>query len=168
MLALRYLKIFVVLLAGLFGFFVVLGNLLDYDSNYQFVKHVLSMDTTFEGNKLMWRAITSPNAHMVAYWILILLEVIFTLTALFGAYHMLLNSKQSGLKFNEAKRYGYYAFFLGFIIWFLGFIVIGNEWFAMWQSESWNGKDTAMNIVLLWTVFALLLALKDDDLQAKE
>lgn len=32
-----------------------MGNLRDYDSNYQFVKHVLSMDTTIEGNALMWR-----------------------------------------------------------------------------------------------------------------
>ena len=37
-------------------------NLVDYGSNHEFVKHVLSMDTTFPGNKLMGRAITNPAA----------------------------------------------------------------------------------------------------------
>lgn len=167
MLALRQLKIFVVFAAGLFGLFVLLGNLVDYNSNFQFVKHVLSMDTTFEGNSLMWRAITTSGLHTFAYWILIILEAIFTCTALHGAYRMWINRKSSGEIFNDSKRFGYYAFMLGFIIWFLGFVVVGSEWFAMWQSEIWNGKDTAMGIVTLWTGFAILLALKDDDLPSQ-
>lgn len=31
----------------------------------------------------------------------------------------------------------------------------------MWQSSSWNGKDTAMNISMLWGVFAVLLAMNE-------
>ena len=40
------------LLAGvaLFYTLVVFNNLTDFNSNYQFVRHVLSMDTTFPGN----------------------------------------------------------------------------------------------------------------------
>lgn len=53
---------------------------------------------------------------------------------------------------------------LGFAIWYLGFIVIGSEWFAMWQSQIWNGKETAMDITIVWIGFAILLALKDEDL----
>ena len=47
---LRTLQSLTLFLAGLFGLFVFAGNLMDYNSNYQFVQHVLSMDTTFEGN----------------------------------------------------------------------------------------------------------------------
>lgn len=38
-----------VMVAGLAGFagLVALNNLVDYGSNYAFVRHVLSMDTTF-------------------------------------------------------------------------------------------------------------------------
>ena len=50
---------------------------------------------------------------------------------------------------------------MGFLIWFIGFIVIGSEWFAMWQSSTWNGKDTAMPLAILWAGFAVLLALSD-------
>ena len=50
------------LLAGIALFYtlVVFNNLTDFDSNYQFVRHVLMMDTTFPGNHGMWRALPSP------------------------------------------------------------------------------------------------------------
>jgi len=34
---------------GVFGLLVALNNITDYGSNYAFVRHVLSMDTTFPG-----------------------------------------------------------------------------------------------------------------------
>lgn len=162
--ALRLLKITVLLFAGLFGLFVFAGNLMDYNSNYEFVHHVLSMDTTFEGNALMWRAIESSGLQTIAYWGLIIAEGIFSLLALIGVYHMLKNLRAPGRDFNKAKSFGFYAFMLGFAIWFLGFVVIGSEWFAMWQSQIWNGKETAMDITTVWVGFAVLLALKDEDL----
>lgn len=163
--ALRLLKVFVVLLAGLFGLFVVLGNLMDYNSNYEFVHHVLSMDTTFEGNALMWRAIDSPMLHTIAYWGLIIAEGIFSILAFIGVFNMLKKLKSSAREFNKAKAFGFYAFMLGFAIWFLGFVVIGSEWFAMWQSQAWNGKETAMGISTLWAGFTIILALRDDELE---
>lgn len=164
--ALRLLKTVTLLLAGLFGFFVFAGNLMDYNSNYEFVHHVLSMDTTFEGNSLMWRAFESTTVHTIAYWGLIIAEGIFSVLAFIGVYHMLKNIKAPGRKFNQSKSFGYYAFSLGFAIWFFGFVVIGSEWFAMWQSQIWNGKETAMDITSVWIGFAILLALKDEDLDA--
>ena len=46
---------------------VVFNNLTDYDSNFQFVRHVLQMDSTFRQTEGMWRAINSPALHHVAY-----------------------------------------------------------------------------------------------------
>lgn len=59
-----------VLTAGLALYYtlVVLNNLTDYDSNYQFVRHVLTMDATFAGNHLMWRAIRSPTVHTAFFY----------------------------------------------------------------------------------------------------
>jgi predicted small integral membrane protein len=37
-----------------------------------------------------------------------------------------------------------------------GFIVIGGEWFAMWQSTQWNGLQPALQNTIL-AAFALLL-----------
>ena len=39
----------------------------DYGSNYEFVRHVLMMDSTFRGNHGMWRAVNSPLVHTAFY-----------------------------------------------------------------------------------------------------
>jgi predicted small integral membrane protein len=146
-------------LAGAFGLFVFMGNLMDYDSNFQFVKHVLSMDTTFEGNSLMWRAIDNTAIHHIAYIGLIIAEGIFAALALTGAVKLFLRRNGDAASFDQARIWGYGAYALGLLIWFGGFIIIGSEWFAMWQSSIWNGKDTAMGIATLWAAFAVILAL---------
>src|ERR1700744_5647772 len=63
MIATRYAKIIMMIGLGLFGLIVALDNVIDYGTNFAFVQHVLSMDTTFPGNALTWRAITSPPLH---------------------------------------------------------------------------------------------------------
>ena len=158
---LRLLQAFTLFSAGLYGLFVLMGNLMDYDSNYQFVKHVLSMDTTFEGNALMWRAITVPWIWTVGYIGIILAEAVFAALGLIGGIKLFLRRDADAATFNRAKSWGYGAYGVGFLIWFIGFIVIGSEWFAMWQSSTWNGKDTAMPLAILWAGFAVLLALGD-------
>ncbi len=158
---LRLLQAFTLFSAGLYGLFVLMGNLMDYDSNYQFVKHVLSMDTTFEGNALMWRAITVPWMWTVGYIGIILAEAVFAALGLIGGIKLFLRRDADAATFNRAKSWGYGAYGVGFLIWFIGFIVIGSEWFSMWQSSTWNGKDTAMPLAILWAGFAVLLALSD-------
>ena len=46
---------------------VVFNNITDYGSNYEFVRHVLMMDSMFPGNRGMWRAINTPGLHTVSY-----------------------------------------------------------------------------------------------------
>lgn len=160
---LRLLQAFTLFCAGLFGLFVFLGNLMDYDSNYQFVKHVLSMDTTFEGNALMWRAITVPWVWTVGYIGIIIAEGVFAALGLIGGVKLFLRRDADIARYDAARGWGYATYAVGFVIWFIGFIVIGSEWFAMWQSSSWNGKDTAMPLAILWAGLAVLLALNEPE-----
>ena len=37
-----------------------------------------------------------------------------------------------------------------------GFMAIGGEWFAMWQSEDWNGLDAALRVFVLSGVVLLV------------
>lgn len=164
---LRVLQAFTLFAAGLYGLFVFAGNLMDYDSNYQFVVHVLSMDTTFEGNALMWRAIDSPAIHTIAYIGIILAEGVFAALGLIGGVRLFLLRNANFSTFDKARIWGYAAYALGLVIWFIGFIVVGSEWFAMWQSSSWNGKDTAMPLAMLFTGFAVLLALNGPETVAE-
>ena len=155
----RIVQAFVVLAVALYATFVCLGNLMDYNSNWEFVKHVLSMDTTFKGNDLMWRAITSHGLQTVAYWGIILVEAAIAVLGWIAGIKMLVKLNRSSEEFATAKTLGYYAFLLGFLLWFVGFICLGSEWFAMWQSSIWNGKQTAMDITEVLGVFLVIYML---------
>ena len=67
MIELRLCKVLIAASLALFADLVAIDNVLDYGSNYTFVRHVLSMDTTFPDNALRWRAITQPMLWHVAY-----------------------------------------------------------------------------------------------------
>jgi len=47
-----------------------------------------------------------------------------------------------------------------------GFIVIGGEWFAMWQSQDWNGLDPALQNVLIAGIALILTHLPARDWDA--
>ena len=64
---LRLAKIVLLAAVGFYYTLVVFNNLTDYGSNYQFVHHVLLMDTTFHGNHGMWRGIHLPLVQTVFY-----------------------------------------------------------------------------------------------------
>ena len=84
----RLSKIVLCLCLAAFAFMVTFGNITDYSSNFTFVQHVLSMDTTFPGNKLMYRAITNGTLWNAAYWFIILGEGLTSLLFLIGVFHL--------------------------------------------------------------------------------
>jgi hypothetical protein len=57
---LRTTKPLLVFAVAVFYSLLVLNNTTDYDSNFQFVRHVMIMDSTFPGNRGMWRALNQP------------------------------------------------------------------------------------------------------------
>ena len=58
MIALRAAKVVMVAAIALFASLVAFGNLTDYNTNFVFVEHVLSMDTIFPFSTIKYRAIT--------------------------------------------------------------------------------------------------------------
>jgi predicted small integral membrane protein len=34
-----------------------------------------------------------------------------------------------------------------FLVWFVAFLAVEGEWFAMWQSQLWNGRQRAFRIL---------------------
>jgi predicted small integral membrane protein len=64
----RAAKMLLVFAAAVFYSFAVFNNLTDYNSNYQFIRHVLMMDSTFPGNQGMWRALNQPALHSVSIY----------------------------------------------------------------------------------------------------
>src|SRR5215211_3016118 len=75
MIAIRAAKIVLVAAIALFASLVAFGNLTDYNTNFVFVQHVLSMDTVFPFSTITYRAITSPALHHAAYALIIGAEI---------------------------------------------------------------------------------------------
>src|SRR5215472_4978158 len=67
----RIVKIVTLGSLALFAGLVTFDNLTDYQTNYAFVRHVLSVDATPPGNALMYRSISSPSLWEAAYALII-------------------------------------------------------------------------------------------------
>jgi predicted small integral membrane protein len=127
---------------------VTFNNITDYNSNYQFVQHVLSMDTTFPENVAMYRSITSPALWTIGYWGIIAGEALTGLLLLIGALRMWAARDAAPQAFDAAKDFVIAGATMGFLVWFVGFMIVGGEWFLMWQSDIWNGQDAAFRFYL--------------------
>ena len=95
--ALRASKVFLVLGIALFYMVLVLNNITDYGSNYEFVRHVLMMDSTFPGNHGMWRAINSPMVHTVFYIGIITWESVTMLLCWWGSVTEIVSCGRSAI-----------------------------------------------------------------------
>ena len=141
----RFSKLLMVACLAAFALIVTFDNITDYDTNFQFVRHVLSMDTTFAGNALSYRSISRPALWSLAYNLIIAAEGLCGVMLAAGAMAMLRQPGAEAAEFERAKRFAVAGITLAFLIWFLGFMVVGGEWFAMWQST--RGTDSKRRFV---------------------
>lgn len=151
------------LLSGIALFYslVVLNNLTDFGSNYQYVQHVLAMDTTFPGNHGMGRALTSPVAHLVFYLGIIAWEGATTILLWWGVARLLRALRRGADAFNAAKRIPVMALTLSMLMWLVAFLAVGGEWFLMWQSHTWNGQEEAFRMFAIAGLVLLILLQPD-------
>ncbi len=163
MIEMRIAKVAMVAGLALFALLVCLNNLIDYGSNFAFVQHVLAMDTTFPGNALRGRAIGDPTLQHLAYAAIIAAEGATGIAFAVATVSMLRALRGSAATFARARRFAYVGAALGFTLWFTGFMVVGGEWFAMWQSPSWNGQEAAFRFYVTILLVVIFLALPDGE-----
>jgi predicted small integral membrane protein len=163
MLLLRLSKIAMISALAAFAFIVAYDNVVDYNSNYDFVSHVLSMDTTFPNNELRHRAITDQRIWTAAYAAIIATEALTCLLLVAGALALLAQLTAPAERFNRAKVWAVAGLTLGFGLWFVGFLVVAGEYFAMWQSHAWNGQEAAFRITMVILGVLIFVMLPDRD-----
>ncbi|WP_422137818.1 DUF2165 family protein [Endozoicomonas sp. ALC020] len=149
-------KIFLTAGVALFSTLVVFNNLMDYQSNYLYVQHVMSMDTTGNHAQAEWRAIHDPMVWKIAYSLIIAVEAIITLLCWTGVACMFFNLH--GENFHESKCLALLGLTLGIMLWFLAFMGISGEWFLAWQSRSWSGIQPGFRVATLFFLTLLYLS----------
>jgi predicted small integral membrane protein len=160
MIIVRLCKVALVAAVALFFTLVTVGNVTDYGSNWQFVQHVLSMDTTFPDSKLHWRAITDPVVQQAVYRLIIATQGGAAVLLWLGTLRLL--GTIATARFMRARRLAIVGLTVGLLLYMVGFVTIGGEWFAMWQSASWNGQQTAFEFITMISAVLIVLILPED------
>jgi predicted small integral membrane protein len=148
---------------ALFYTFVVFNNLTDYNSNYQFIRHVLVMDSTFSENRGMWRAITSPALHTAFYFTIIAWEIATMVLCWWGGIRLARSLQQDARVFRPAKNPAIAGLTLSLLMWLVAFLAVGGEWFLMWQSKTWNGQEAAFRMFTVVGIVLLFLVQPEDE-----
>jgi len=160
---LRVAKLALIFAVGVFYTFVVFNNITDYDSNHQFVRHVLMMDSTFPGNRAMWRALNSPAWHTAFYLSIIAWESVVMVLCWWGGVRLARVLSAPADVFNRQKNAAIGALVLALLMWLVAFLAVGGEWFLMWQSKTWNGQEAAFRMFTVVGIVLILVAQPDAD-----
>ena len=159
---LRAAKTSLVFGVAVFYTILVFNNLTDYNSNYQFVRHVLMMDSTFPGNHGMWRALNSPAWHTVFYLAIIAWEFLTAVLCWWGTAQLAKALRGTTVEFREAATVAIAALTSSLLMWLIAFLSVGGEWFLMWQSKAWNGQEAAFRMFTVVGIILLLVAQRED------
>ncbi len=157
-LGIRFFKSVLLLCAASLLTIIFVGNVFLYDINFEYVKHIMSMDDTFHHQKLMLRAVNNPIYYHLAYLAIIILEGLASLFLWIGVYQLFKNITQSANRFNQAKYFGMMGLLFTLVIFIFIFFGIAGEWFASWQSNKWNSKGATMPFVLIFGIIYLILS----------
>jgi len=159
--ALRVSKAVLVFAIALFYTILVLDNITDYGSNYEFVRHVLMMDSTFPGNHGMWRAVNSPLVQTVFYIGIIAWESVTMFLCWWAGVRLVKSYRADGAQFAAALNVAVIALTTSLLMWLVAFLDVGGEWFLMWQSKLWNGQEAAFRMFTIVGVVFLVVVQRE-------
>jgi predicted small integral membrane protein len=157
----RISKIFLVASVALFALLVGVDNILDYDPNFEAVRHILSMDTVPSDSPLLWRAVTDENQQRLGYSLIIATEIVCGLILIKGTADLYRALTRDGRTFDASKEFATLGLVTLFSLYFFGFIVVGGEWFQMWRSPQWNEQEAAFRFI--GSIGLILLFLHQSD-----
>jgi len=147
---------------------VAFGNITDYNTNFAFVEHVMSMDTLFPTTTITDRAVTSRALHHAAYALIIATEIATAVLCWIGAVVLLARRRGPARAFNQGKAFAVAGLTLGFLLYQFGFIAIAGEWFGMWMSHEWNGVASAFRYATIIMLVLLFVAMPDHDIDKQD
>jgi predicted small integral membrane protein len=140
---------------------IAYANIHDPGQNLSYVEHVLSMDTVPPDSAMRDHALPIPLAWQVAFWTIVAGEALTAVLFAVGAVELWRARHLKARMFHEAKRCVYLGAAGGLLIWFVGFTAIGGEWYAMWQSQVWNGQQAAFRITALILLTVIFVGQQD-------
>ncbi len=161
--AIRYLKIVLVIFVGLQGLLYVAGNLANWDAGLGAVGYVLSMQGHEVYDARIFPAVTGSIGVTLAYLLILTGEFLVGALSLKGAWDLWRARAASAVAFDAAKTYAILGTGMAMVVWFGGFIVIGGALFQMWQTQVGAGSmDDALIFAATGGLVLLIVSRPDD------
>jgi len=132
--AIRNLKISLVVFVGLQGLLYVAGNTANWNAGLENIAYVLSMQGHEVYATHIFPPVTSPTLVTIAFLLILTGETLVGVLSLKGAWDLWQVRKSSADVFNASKTYAILGAGMAMLVWFGGFIVIGGALFQMWQT----------------------------------
>lgn len=158
----RLAKVMLLLSCALLLSIVFVDNIFAYGINFEYIQHIMSMDTTFKHPQLYWRAINNPIFYHLCFALIILSEGVISILLWIGAFHLFKNIKRDHSDFQSGKQWGLVGLSWALILYSLIFFTIASQWFASWQSSIWNAKNAATPFIILLGLTYLILAKENE------
>lgn len=124
---------------------IAFNNIFDYPTNFELVKTVMSMETV-KADGVKWRAITNPTILHASYISIIVWEALTALVCWRGCAFMITRQSHDMSVLGLA---------MGFILFMFGFVIVGGEWFYLWDSSlaHLHPKALLLSLMLLSAAF---------------
>ncbi|QUM81976.1 DUF2165 domain-containing protein [Moritella sp. 5] len=152
----RMSKVVLSMSISLLCLLVGIANILNFNANYQFVQHALTINSMFDANAIEYRTVTNPTFHLISYVVIIIAELLAGTFGLIGGIVMAKNINKAG--FSQGQIFFLFGGTVATALWYLGFAVNGGEWFSMWANQ-WNGQIKAYTFatfILVSMIYVLI------------
>lgn len=160
--AVRMLKIVLVVFVGLQGWFYVAGNIANWDAGLGAVGYVLGMQGHEIYGNHIFPPVTNPALVTIAFVLIIFGEFLVGALSLAGAWRLWQARNGDGRSFNSAKTFAILGAGMAMVVWFGGFVVIGGALFQMWQTQVGSGSFEGAFIYGATSAFVLLFVNSPD------
>ncbi len=135
----RLTKIIAADLVGLIGLLFFLNNLFNLDTAYAVVSYVIA-GTDQPYYKIIGPVISAGWLTWLALFTIMAGELAVGVLGFMGALKMFKNISAPAADFQTAKSKAIVGAFIGIVVWYGFFVIIGESYFNMWQTETGLGS----------------------------
>ncbi|WOH37747.1 DUF2165 family protein [Thalassotalea fonticola] len=153
--AIRYLKITLILLVALQALIYAIQNVVNIDATYQSIAYVISNQDHQAYPFSVGPDVTNPIFIWITLAIVLTCEFSAGIISTLGAYHMWQNRQATSHEFNSAKHYAIIGCLVSMVTWFGLFMVVAAAYFQMWQTAI--GDSSYKGAFMIFTASALIL-----------
>lgn len=158
----KIVKVLMVAAMALFLSMTTVDNLTMPDVGLGAVSAAMAMETTFKHPAAMWRAVSAKAPTVAVFAGIVLFETIAALMCWIGALRMW-RARADAKAFKDATAVANLGLALTALLYFGAFLVVGTEWFLMWQSQQLSvALEVAFRMFVAAMLIMLYIALVDD------